>query len=395
MKDHVEHIVFFRELTPEQEAELRQLLRSRPEVETAFVSWLAYRDALGRQINEAAGDRELFALFALSEYGYAEALSSEERARVIASAPSLRAAIVHHPGLRSAVEEVSAAAREFDKIWRERTGADTEPTWTGRHERTESGPYQDDRPRRMRARSARWGVRLALGSALVLFVSLLVFVVQRDHAMTTVTTADGETRVVDLGDGSTARLLGTSRLSYTPLDDAAPLGRQAHLDGRGYFDIASTGSAYVVKTETAQITVLGTSFGVRAEPGETEVVLADGRLSVSSRGEPSRSVLLTSGQMSRIAEDGRPTAPESVDVYEHLAWTGLLVFSSTPLPDILSTLEDAYQVELSATPDLQSERITGQFERGQELVEILSTISAAVDAEIQAEPSGGYRLVPH
>ncbi len=245
----------------------------------------------------------------------------------------------------------------------------------------------------MRGRSARWGVRLALASALVLFVALLVFVLQRDHAMTTVSTADGETRVVDLGDGSTARLLGASRLSYTPVDDAAPLGRQAHLDGRGYFDIASTGSGYVVKTETAQITVLGTSFGVRAEPGETEVVLADGRLSLSSRGEPSSSILLTSGQMSRIAEDGRPTAPESVDVHEHLSWTGLLVFSSTPLPEILSVLEDAYQVELSATPDLQSESITGQFERGQELVEILSTLSAAVGAEIQAESSGGYRLV--
>ena len=386
MKDHTDHIVFFRELPPEQAERLAAVVASDPEAARAFELWRDLRDDLARRLDEAAGDRELFALFVLSEYGRGAMLSEAERSRVDRVAPKLREAIARHPGLSGAADDIDSAAEEFSTTW---------DAWFGDDAATET-PRQDASPHRRdrspRSRPKRLTARVTIGAAVVAFAALLVFVLQRDHGMITAETAEGEMRTVELGGGSTVRLVGESRLSYTPPGDVAPIGRQVVLEGRGFFDIVPDGHGLVIKTEQAQVTVLGTSFGVRAVDRTTEVVLADGRLSFAPLGDPARSIVLEPGQMSRVAADGVPTSPEAVSVHEQLAWTGLFVFSAAPLQSILGELQLHYNVEVTASPELAEEQVTGRFERGQELDGILQTLAAAVGAEVQQLPEGGFRL---
>ncbi|MEX1055120.1 MAG: FecR domain-containing protein, partial [Rhodothermales bacterium] len=151
---------------------------------------------------------------------------------------------------------------------------------------------------------------------------------------------------------------------------------------------------FVVKTPTAQVTVLGTSFGVRADEAGAEVVLAGGRLSLSPRDAPSRTVMLQPGQMSRVARSALPTAPVDVDVSEQLAWTDLFIFTSTPLEDIVRQLNEHYRVTITYPHDLRQERVTGSFDRDLPLHEILSTVASALGATVRPAEGGGYDIVP-
>jgi len=404
VNDPLDHIIFFRDLPPERQSDQRARLLSDSDTATVFEAWERLREEVRRNLVEAFPDPDLFVLHVLVELGHEQVLREEERARVRETLPALRHALDQHPGLAAVVDEIRSAAESFDRIWDEqmspatssgRTPGSTRSAPSMRHER----PPQPSRhtvrsprgePGRTRPRG-RWGVRAAAAVSFCVFLALLVFVLQREHGMTTVATA-GEARIVDLGDGSNARLLPHSRLSFTSPDDAAPLGRQAVLEGNAYFEIAPAHGGFVVKTGTAQMTVLGTSFGVRASEDETEVVLADGRLSVSARHDPAATVVLRAGQVSRVAAGSPPSTPEDVAVHEQLSWTGLFVFASTTFSEIAEALQDHYGVDVEVTADIRGERLTGQFEQRQPLAEILHTLAAAAGANIHPTPDGGYRI---
>lgn len=390
MSDYLDHIVFMRDVPPERLEELRALLRSDPRAARDFAAWVRLRESLQRDVHDAIGDPNDFVLCILAEYDDGAALTGAERGRAHAVLPAFRHTMDRHPGLRGVADDICAAAKDFDRIWGEEMGLEPEAERSHGSGHGEARPARP--PRRDSSSSARWGVRAAAGAALLVFVSLLVFVLQRDHGMTTVTSG-AEARVVELGDGSTARLLPNTTLSFTPPDDAAPLGRQAVLEGRAYFEIAPVNGGLVVKTPTAQMTVLGTSFGVRANGDATEVVLAEGRLSLSTRTAPASAVELQAGQMSRVAAGASPSSPEDVMVHEQLSWTGLFVFTSTPLSAVASTLEEHYGTSVELASGLESERLTGRFERAQPLPEILGAIASAVGADIRPTPTGAFRIV--
>lgn len=425
MKDHLDHIAFFRDLRPEQAERLARVIASDPDAARLFRLWRDLRDDLAQQLDEAVGSRELFVLFVMREYGDSSLLTDAERSRVDHAAPRLRKALADHPGWSGAADDIQRTCRHFEAVWGEYFGADeamnrqdrrTEPSSrdtderptirseridgartkrarSDRIDRARTERVRSDRSaREPRSRTARWAARLAIGTAVVAFAALLVFMLQRDHGMMTVATAPGETRVVELGAGSTVRLLGDSRVSFTPPDDAAPIGRQVVFEGHGFFEVVPDGHGLVVKTDMAQVTVLGTSFGLQSRDGATEVVLAQGRLSFAPLRDPARSVVLESGQMSRVDAGGVPTPPQEVSVHERLAWTGLFVFASAPLGSILEELQEHYGVALSASKELLSERVTGRFDQDQELVQVLETIASAVQAEVQETPPAGYRL---
>jgi ferric-dicitrate binding protein FerR (iron transport regulator) len=228
----------------------------------------------------------------------------------------------------------------------------------------------------------------------VLFALILILLARRDMETVTITTEAAEVRLVEMGDGSIARLMGGSRLSYVPPEKASSLDRRAELTGRAFFDIANADAGFVVKTPTAQVTVLGTLFGVRADDDEAEVVLASGRLSLSPRDAPSHTVLLQPGQMSKVRRASPPSAPVDVRVSEQLSWTELFVFASTPLEDIARQLAEHYQMPITVHSDLSHERVTGTFTWDQPLHEILQTVASSLGAAVRPSDGGGYAIAP-
>lgn len=388
----IDHIISLpdreEELSTDQLDQMRTLLASDPELHAAYRHWLRLQESARQNLDERIGDPHVFILSALHNGGYADHLTSAERARAEEAADRFESAVNAARTLKLMAQDIADSADMFSEMWDSNVGA-------GAADDLLAGRRASRAPRRRSPSSAaRWGVRAALALSFAAFVFVLVQLVQRDSGMTTVATAEGETRVVELAPGSQVRLLGSSKLSYVDPQSASLFIRQASLEGKGYFEIAREERGFIVKTPNARVTVLGTTFGVDSDGRITEVVLTDGRLTLSSADNLNAFVLLEPGQMSRVAANGSPIQPIDVDVSERLAWTGLFVFHSTPLREITERLSGHFDVPITVDDSLAGAQVTGTFEQNQALGDILDVIGSAVGATVRAAPTGGY-IITH
>lgn len=414
MFDPIAQIIAYPELSLEEMAELRRAIADDPVVAALFACRKEIAASIRSEMpgdGSPADDRSPFALFSLYRAGRAGDLTADEITLVTAHAERLEDMFARHPGLAVAAEDVASAASEFSGMWdahfegndaateieTERASLERRPVAPKSRRgapaarRAGSKPSLGRTGAPPRRRTAyRWAVRTAIAISVVAFAFVLSQVVQRDADMVTVETADGETRVIDIGEGSRIRLLESSTLSYA--DPQSSLIRRARLSGRAFFDVAAEERGFIVETPTARITVLGTTFSVEAPEGLTEVVLTDGRLTLSRRDKLDDLVVLAPGQMSRVVAGAGPTPPVAVDVSRRLTWTGLFIFQSTPLDEIAKLLGDHFVVTIKVEAELSDERVTGTFDQDRSLREILSIIASAVGATVQMDAAGGYVL---
>jgi transmembrane sensor len=112
--------------------------------------------------------------------------------------------------------------------------------------------------------------------------------------------------------------------------------------GEAYFQIAhEEASPFVVTANGHRITVLGTTFSIRADFGRTEIALYEGRVWYSDgQRKPSvkNSALLTSGDVLVSANGKTSVGKESAaDISRKIGWRrGVLVFGNTTLTEAAS-----------------------------------------------------------
>ena len=391
MEDRYNDIIFFEELSPERRETVREAIRDDADLARTFAQWRQIRAALRDQIGARVPDRRLLVLYALDDAGHGDMLSAEEQTELDRARPALEDALRVHPGLGDVVQRIQDDQDAFDAAWSAQFTAQE-------HAVQASSRRQADRaarpPRAQRdgVPVQRWVWRVGALAAVVVLAVVSVLFFSNDAAQTVVATGANEVRHVELADGSTVRLMADSRLTYGTPEAAEAFDRTVALEaGRAFFDVASTPKRFVVETPTARAIVLGTSFGISVHPDETQVVLASGRVEVASRTTPDQSVALQPGQSSRVVRDAAPTEPASVDVAEALAWTQLFLFRATPVNRIADRLAQHYQTRVAVAADLRDQGVTGTFEHGQPLSEILDAIAATLDAQV-VSTEAGYRL---
>jgi len=249
----------------------------------------------------------------------------------------------------------------------------------------------DRLPRRAALRPVRtWAWRAAAVFAVTVFAFALANRFQTDRGTVTLATDSGEVRLVELADGSTVRLLGNSSIAYADGD----FDRHVRLHGKAFFDIVKDGKAFTVETPTAFTTVLGTTFGVRADADATEVVLVNGSVSLATRTDRDQFVVLNPGEMSRVAGTAAPSAPRSVDVSAALDWQGLFVFRATPLAEAIARLSRHYGARVTLAEGLAADSVSGTFGQDESLEAILQTLAVTLSADVQRADNGGYVLLP-
>lgn len=362
----------------ERDALARALGQDDAEAEAVLAHWEAARRHLGVRLREDLPDPHLLVLYALADDPVA--LGTEEEARLEAARPQLEAAIAQHPALRDVVARVRADRDGFEDAWAE----PAEPA-------TARVPGRRPAADRPAARSPRrWAWRTAVGAALVVFAGLLVFIVQRDAGYETVRTAAGETRTLDLADGTTVHLAEKSTLEIGSFEEGE---RRVRLAGEAVFAVVP-GEMFVVETPTALTTVLGTTFSVRADPRETEVVLASGVVALAPRAGPAEAVRLEPGQRARVLAGQPPSAPTSADVTEALEWTGLWYLQAEPLDEIADRLSAHYGVRIEVPAVLARERITGTFEQAAPAEQTLQTLATALGVRVEGDAASGFRFTP-
>lgn len=211
----------------------------------------------------------------------------------------------------------------------------------------------------------------------------------------TTTALPGEYVTVSLPDGSLVELNSGASLMYR----RALWGwnRHVQLRGEAFFDVVPTEHAFVVETFNAEVTVLGTSFNVRAWPNthtpETRVALATGIVQLSPLGTPDQSVQLAPNEISWVVGTASPPhPPEAVSVTSLLAWrTGGFAFHDQPLGDILQDLSRRYNLQITASPILLDAPLILYLDPQPDVIAVLDVICTFLGCQYEATETG-YRM---
>ncbi|QXH57568.1 FecR family protein [Pseudomonas maumuensis] len=230
---------------------------------------------------------------------------------------ALQAWLAQHPRHRQEYERLAQLWCAADFIPRQRLEALCQPE-----------PVRQ-LPRRRLLRQA-----LAAGVAVVaLGLGWTGWQYQQLNHQDTLSTALGERRQVELPDGSRLELNSATQVQvmFSSGQRHVRLGA-----GEAMFIVAhDSGRPFVVSTAQGDVTVTGTRFDVRQDPGSTRVAVEQG--SVKVQGAAESLALLTAGQGSHIDAQGKVAAPYAIDANAVTAWRqGKLVFDNAPLSEVVA-----------------------------------------------------------
>lgn len=176
----------------------------------------------------------------------------------------------------------------------------------------------------------------------------------------TITTAPGQSTAVTLPDGSTVRLTGNSTLQY-----AHRFGhtvRRVIFNGEAFFEVIKAETPFVVETTTAEVKVLGTSFNIRALPGEPDAVVsvATGMVQVQAKTAADEALVLQASEVARVSATqaliapADPMVPSVVSVQR----TGGFYCFDWSYGAIFDELERRYDITIYASETLRNRRRT-------------------------------------
>jgi len=184
-----------------------------------------------------------------------------------------------------------------------------------------------------------------------------------------VTTVYGQTRQVQLPDGSTVTLNANSTLRYaTGWNSNTP--REVWLDGEAYFSVKHLPNHQRFRVHTSgnfNVEVLGTKFTVYRRHAQERVVLLSGKVQVDFNDQSQANVILKPGELLQTA-DAMPkqVIHKTVRAPAYAAWKdSRLVLDDLPIADLATQLHDTYGVEVVVKDSaLRRQTITGMVPLG-------------------------------
>ncbi len=192
-------------------------------------------------------------------------------------------------------------------------------------------------------------LRIAAGLA-ILAIGILVFKGQlsSNDELQVISAPENDTIEKTLPDGSQIALNQQSELSYS--SDFAAQERRVKLKGEAFFDVRrDEAKPFIIEAAEAKITVLGTSFNVRAYPKEDVVVVyvVSGKVSVEIEGA-GKPKLLLKGDVMKFNRQASKMEFESDDAGIPIAWhSGVLNFKGKPIPFILDGMAELYGIDFN------------------------------------------------
>jgi len=150
-------------------------------------------------------------------------------------------------------------------------------------------------------------------------------------------------KVISLSDGSKIYLNAGSRLSYSKDYDSE--SRKVSLNGEAYFDVKKGINPFIISTEYAEITVLGTKFNVRSRDDGFEVGVNEGAVKVHN---DLQSMELSQGEQIDINPEYPKTFSSSKMADFYPGWkNNKLICDNSSLVKICDELERIYNVKIN------------------------------------------------
>ncbi len=198
---------------------------------------------------------------------------------------------------------------------------------------------------------------------------------------------------ITLADGSLITLQPGGKLSYQ--QDFTGPQREVYLSGEAFFEVArNPEKPFFVYAEQLVTRVLGTSFTVKANPGEDEIQVRvkSGRVSVySSRQEEGKKklnnevVLKPNQQVVFMARENQfaRSLIEAPELLDEIEVKPSFVFKATPIREVFEKLGEAYGIEITFDEEvMQNCYLTGSF-TDEPLFEKLDLITRTLNASYQ------------
>lgn len=181
---------------------------------------------------------------------------------------------------------------------------------------------------------------------------------------------------LELSDGTRIWLNAESELRF-PVQFVGGQ-RDVYLKGEAYFDVRKdTARRFVVHLNESNVTVLGTSFNVKAYGDENYIytTLIEGRVRFTAE-KDRQQVMLKPGMQSVLDLASGKTEIKEVDVEQYVAWRqGRFVFASTTLEDLMSQLKRWYDIDVEyVVPDVKRYEFRGAINRDMDLMNVLSIV---------------------
>ena len=212
----------------------------------------------------------------------------------------------------------------------------------------------------------------------------LALVVSLPYAYDTITTEslitnNADFQTLQLLDGSTIRLNAGSKIKYKK--DFNTNHRTLTLSGEAYFDVKKGNTPFVINTDYGQVTVLGTSFNVRARKDGFEVGVNSGIVKVSN---DAQAVILRKGQMLDVDSKFDESNLQHLSYVNYPDWMNdKFVCDKTPLFEICKEIERTFGINFEfLDPSISDITITGII-NAKNLNTVLSTISLLAQHEFK------------
>lgn len=195
-----------------------------------------------------------------------------------------------------------------------------------------------------------------------------------------------ENRILFLPDGSMVTLSPGSHLDYpSSFDDRA--AREVFLQGQAFFDIKHNVSRlFIVHTGKLSTTVLGTSFNIKAMPGDSNITVTvkQGKVRVSD----DTKVVAIINPNEQITYNNRSQIGAQlkiVSVDSCLRWKDRDLFvDNVTLSEAARLLEEQYHAKIAiGDASISARRFTATFARNQSFENILKSICLFNDLSYQ------------
>lgn len=235
--------------------------------------------------------------------------------------------------------------------------------------------------------SVKWWILLARMAAAIFFLVGTYYLLEtagllpgREDGLRSEYNIRGTRSHIKLADGTSVWLNADSELKY-PLRFKGNT-REVHLRGEAFFDVAKdAGKPFIVHTETMNINVLGTSFNVKAYPGDnvSEATLISGVVEVELKTRSVKKIRLKPAEK-LVVPNGRDSlqgqlvvaapviraatyfAKEDSAIIETAWVNNKLIFHDESFASLASRMERWYNVSIHfENTAIQQLRFTGIF----------------------------------
>jgi transmembrane sensor len=279
------------------------------------------------------------------------------------------------PRHRDAYARLERTWQDFSGVARPRLASDTvsaQSAGGASHRRSSSCPPSP-------WWSRRWAPT-ALAACLLLVAGGWLLYDNTPHYEVAVATEHGQTRTLDLPDGTHVAINMDTHLKVA----LYPRRREVTLNGgEAFFQVAhAADQPFTVKSGKSEVRVVGTAFDVDAAPPKLIVTVLEGRVEVRpDRSKPDEVAVLTANQ------------GISIDADMVGDWrTGQVAFRRTPLDQVAQTLSRYLARPITlGNARLASVPVSGYASTSSPEAFLLS-LPDLIDVRVQRQPNGSYRI---